>query len=176
MQQMPMNVDSDTVRSSLGRNRIESISKAIIAIVSVLFLAYLVQFVPGTEHLVPASSIDGGHVIGAGLTLVVVGLLVYLSSALARLLELVLDGPPVLTDSVISIIRWLVLLSAVVVAHSGLEPLADSVLGGLSWAFDVAALFVAIPALLVIAFRLYVGLDPAARYLAATVTGTSESD
>lgn len=167
-----MNVDRDAIGSSLGRDRIETISKVMLAIMSLLFVAALARAVPGTEHLVPVTSVGGEHLVVALTSLLIVGLLVYLSSALGRLLSMILSGPPRLVESVASIVRWGVLLAAVIVGHAGLTPLVDATLGDAAWTLDIAALLVALPILLVIALRLYVALDPAARYLAETVTDT----
>lgn len=164
-----MNVDTHAINSAIGRDRLETIAKVVLAIAGLLFLAYLAQFLPGTGHLIPASDMDGGVLVGALVTLVVVALLVYLASALARLVSMVLTGPPVLIESISSVVRWLTLLVAILLGHSGLSPLAETILGGARWTFDVAVMLIAIPVLLAIAIRLYIALDPTARYLTDSV-------
>lgn len=167
-----MNVDREAISSSIGRDRIESISKLLFGIVGLLFLVALARLVPGTEHLVPGSSVGGAMVITAVASLLIVGLLVYLSSALGRLLEMTLSGPPKVVESVASAVRWSVLLAAVIVGHAGLTPISEALLGGYVWTLDIAALLVSLPILFIIALRLYIALDPAARYLADSVAGT----
>lgn len=169
-----MNIDDSAFESPLSKNLVKSVTKAILIIASVIFLAYLAAFLPGTEHLVPLAGIDGGMVMGAVLTALVVGLLVYLSSALARLLELVLDGPTSIVEQFASIVRWLVILAAVIVTHIGLSPLMNAVLGGASWAFDIGILIIALPVLAIIAFRMYLVLDPAAKFITDRVTKSTD--
>lgn len=170
MHQPTMHIDRTAVRSSLGRDRIETISKLLLAIVGLLFIGALVRAVPGTAHVVPMTDVAAGTILRAVATLVIVGLLVYLSSAIGQLLSTILVGPPILVESTASIARWSILLAAIVVGHAGLVPIA-SVLGSFAWLLDIVALVLAIPVLLVIALQVYVALDPAARYLADSVTG-----
>lgn len=170
-----MNVDKEALRSSIGYERLFTVSKVVLAIVSILFIAYLATFLPGTEYVIPQTGIGIRALIGAALAMLLVALLVYVSSAVARLTRMVLDGPPVIIESLASVVRWTVLLAAVVVAHLGLTPLASAIFGGAIWAFDLLFLFIALPVLLIIAFRLYVSLDPAAKYIAESVGGSTDS-
>lgn len=167
-----MNVDRNSVRTSVGYDGVRSVAKVVLAIASLLLLALLARFLPGLEHVVPAGDAGAAAVLTALVTAFVVGLLVYLSSEVGRLLVLLLDGPPVLVRSVASIVRWTVVLAALLAAHLGLSPLMGGVLGDAIWTFDVAVLLLTLPVLLIIAIRLYVSLDPAARYIADSVTGT----
>lgn len=169
-----MNIDRDALRTGIGCETVRTVSKVVLAIVSILFVAYLATFIPGIEHVIPATGIGAHAVIGALLTVLLVALLVYLSSGFARLVQISLEGPPVVVDHVASIVRWTVVLAAVVVAHRGLSPLAQAVLGGVTWVFDLLVLFVAIPVVLIIALRLYVSLDPASRDITDSVVGPQE--
>lgn len=170
-----MHVDRDALRSTIGRETIHSVTKVLLGIVSILFIAYLATFIPGTEYIVPQTGVGIRALIGAALTVLLVGLLVYISSASARLTRMAVDGPPVVVENIASVIRWTILLAAVVVAHLGLSPLASAILGETTWPFDMVFLFIAIPILMIIAFRLYVALDPAAKYIADSVAGTGRT-
>lgn len=169
-----MNIDNNAFNTSVSQNLVKSVTKAILIIASVIFLAYLAGFLPGTEYFTPIAGINGGVVMGAALTVVVVGLLLYLSSALGRLLDLVIEGPDEIVEQFSSIVSWHLILVAILVTHIGFSPLMSALLGEASWTFDIAALLVALPVLAIIAFRLYLVLDPAAKYIANRVMSPTE--
>ncbi len=168
-----MNVDDSALKSKLSNDLIKSVTKTVLIIASVMFLAYLATLLPGIDYVTSIFGIDGGIVMGAVLTTVVVGLLLYLSSALGRLIEVVLSGPTVIVDQTASIARWVIVLGTILVAHVGYTPLVTTVLGDASWMFDILALLVALPVLLIIALRLYLVLDPTARYVTDKVTDST---
>ncbi|MFW6153563.1 MAG: hypothetical protein ACOC42_04305 [Halobacteriota archaeon] len=169
-----MHIDKDAIRTGAGRETIQTVSKVVLAIASILFVAYLATFIPGLEHVVPATGIGAHAVIGALVTVLLVALLIYLASGFARLVQLTLEGPPMVVTHVASIVRWTILLAAVVVAHRGLSPLFSAILGGTTVVVDLFFLLLAVPVVLVIALRLYLSLDPATRYIADAVAGPQE--
>lgn len=157
--------------SVIGRDRARSIAKLTIAALALVLLAYLVSLLPGIERFVPGTRVSLVAVAGALASLAIATILVYLASRLAAVTRLALDGPPELIEHVASIVHWLVVLAAVLVAHSGLAPVVRPVLEEAMWLYDLSFLLVSLPILVVIAVRLYVAIDPAADTLVDTVAG-----
>jgi len=150
----------------MGQDTARSVSKLLVAALSLIGLAFLVSLLPGIERLLPGTSVTLVALTGAVASLVVAGILLYAASGLAALVRLLLDGPKPLDEHVASIVHWLVVLAAVLVAHWGLAPVFVPALGEVAWIYDAAFLLLALPSIGVIAARLYVSLDPAAEEVA----------
>ncbi|WP_135364917.1 hypothetical protein [Halosimplex halophilum] len=171
-----MNLDTDRLRSAVGTDTVESASRIVLgtgALVAVLALASLL---PGLDLLVPRTPVTLAAVVGALATLAAVALLVYLASALAALTRLALDGPAELVEHLASVVHWLVVLAAVLVAHAGLAAAVTPLLGDAAWAYDVAFLLLGLGPLVVVAARLYVAVGPLAELVADGVAGGSVDD
>jgi len=153
-----------------GRDAVRSVAKLTLGALSVALLAYLVSLLPGIERLIPGTPVSLVAVVGALASVAIAGLLLYVARRLAAITQIVIDGPDPLVEHVGSILHWLVVLGAVLVAHAGLAPVALPILGDLSWIYDVAFLVLSVPILAVVAARLYVSLDPAADSLADRLT------
>jgi len=69
----------------------------------------------------------------------------------------------------VSALSWPVL-----VAHRGLAGVFRPLFGGLAWLYDVAFLLLALPAIAIVAVRLYTSLDPAADLIADRVAGEDD--
>jgi len=163
-----MNSKSDGIRTAFGRERIRAASKVVLGVGAVVFVLALASLLPGLDRLVPGP-VSLVAVAGALVALAVAGLLVYVARGLAALVRLSLDGPRAVVENVASVVHWVVVLLAVLVAHAGLAGVANPLLGDLSWLYDLAFLLVALVPLAVVAARLYVTLDPAADLLADRV-------
>lgn len=103
-----------------------------------------------------------------------IGKLLFGAAATAFVLGLVTLLPGVdrlLPGTDVSIVYWLSILAAVLVAHWGLAPLVAGVFDSLLWVYDTAFLLLALGPLLVIAVRRYASLDPAADAFAERVSG-----
>lgn len=80
-----MNLDSDTVRSAVGPETVESASKVLLGTGTLVLVLLLASLLPGLELLLPETPVTLAAVISALATLAVVGLLLYLASGLAAL-------------------------------------------------------------------------------------------
>lgn len=154
-----------------GRTAARSLAKLTLAACSLVLLAFLVSLLPGIDRLVPGTPVSVLAVVGAIASTLVAAILLYAAQRLAAITRLVLDGPRELIEDVAAIVHWLVVLAAILVAHAGWAALAEPVLDGFAWAYDVAFLLLSVPILVVLAVRLYVALDPAADVVADSVAG-----
>jgi uncharacterized membrane protein YkvI len=148
---------SDTI----GRETVRSTTKLLLAAAGLLFLAYLGGLLPGVDRLFPETPVTVAALIGGVITAVVVVLLVSVAPKLATLTRLSLDWPEAVVETLASVVYWLVILVAILVAHRGFARLVQPLFGGLGWLYDVAFLLIALPAVVIVAARLYAGLDPA---------------
>lgn len=164
-----MTANRPTVSDSLRRDTVRSVSKLLLAAVSLVFVLYLLALLPGIDRLVPLTPITFAAVVGAIATVVLVALILYATPKLASLTRMRLDGPEVVVENVASVVYWLGVLAAVLVAHRGLAGAVTPFMDGFVWAYDVAFLLLSLPAVAVIAVRLYVSLDPSADALADRV-------
>lgn len=154
-------VDESTLRSSI---------RLLLAAVGLLFLLFLVSLLPGLARLVPQTPVSFAAVVGAVVTLAVVGLLVVLAPMLASLVRVTLAEPKELVEHLASVVLYLVLLVAVLVANQGLAAAVTPFLGDAAWIYDIAFLLLSLPPLVVVAVRLYAALDPATDLLTRKVT------
>ncbi|WP_436927894.1 hypothetical protein [Halosimplex amylolyticum] len=169
-----MNIDRDTFRSAVGPETVESASKVLLGTGALVFVLLLASLLPGLDRLLPETPVTLAAVIGALATLAVVGLLLYLASGLAALTRLALDGPAAVVEHVASVVHWLAVLVAVLVAHAGLAPAVTPLLDGARWTYDVAFLLLALAPLAVVAARLSVAIDPLAALVADSVAGEDD--
>ena len=167
---------STKLSDSVDRETVRSASKVLLAGVSLVFVLYLVTLVPGIDRLVPQTPVTFAAFAGAVVTVVLVTLLLSAAPKLASLARMGLGGPREVVENVASVVYWLVVLAAVLVAHSGLAGLVTPVLDDAVWVYDVAFLLAALPAVAVVAARLYSTLDPGATLVADRVAGESGAD
>lgn len=166
-----MNVDTTTLRKAIGRTEVRSASKLLLSAAALLFVLYLVTLLPGVDRLVPQTPVTFAAVVTAIATVAVVGLLLYAAPKVASLVRLGIDGPREVVENLAAVVHWLVVLTAVLVAHSGLAGVATPLFDGFEWAYDAVFLLVTLPVLVVIVGRLYVGLDPSADLIAEKIVG-----
>lgn len=171
-----MNLDRTAIRESVDRDTVRSVSKLLLAAVSLVFVLYLLTLLPGIDRIVPRTPITFAALVGVIVTIAMVALLLYLAPKLATLTKMTLEGPQVIVENLASVVYWLVVLVAVLVAHSGLAGAVSPLLDGIVWVYDVLFLLVALPAVAVIAVRLYASLGPGADILADTVVGAGEDE
>ncbi|WP_246084353.1 hypothetical protein [Salinadaptatus halalkaliphilus] len=158
---------------SVDHETVRRVGKFLLACLGLVVLSSLVSLLPGIDRLVPGTPISFVAVVSAVVTLAIVGLLVYLAPALAKLVRSVLEGPEQVVDDIAAIVQLVVVFVAVLVAHQGLAPAIGPLLGGLGWVYDLVFLAIALPPLGILAARMYVSLDPMAELLANRVAGTS---
>lgn len=160
------------ITGSVGHETVRSVSKILLGAAALVFVAYLVSLLPGVDRLVPQTPVTFAALIGAFVTLVVVALLLSAAPKLAELTRMALGGPQEVIENFASLVYWLVVLAAVLVAHAGLAGALVPFLGGVAWLYDVAFLLLALPAVAFVAARLYASIDPTAELLADRVAGS----
>jgi hypothetical protein len=161
-------------RRSIGRETARSVGKVLFGAFALVLLTYLVTLLPGVGRLVPGTAITFGLLLRGIGTVAVVAALLYAAPGLATLTRASVPARP-LAENVASVVYWLVVLAAVLVAHWGLSSLAGVSLGGATWLYDTAFLLAALGPLAVVAARLYVTIDPAADLFADKVSGSGEA-
>ena len=77
-------------------------------------------------------------------------------------------------ENVASVVYWIVVLAAVLVAHRGFAGAVVPLFGGNEWLYDVLFFLAALPVLTFMAVRLYENLDPTAELIAEQIAGSSE--
>ncbi|QSW98301.1 hypothetical protein [Haloterrigena alkaliphila] len=171
-----MTEPKQTLPASLEYETVKSISKLLVATLSLLALLWLVSLLPGIDRLVPGTPVTFAALVGAVVTVATVALLLYLAPTLAELVRSTLEGPEGVVNDVASIVNLLVVLIAVLVAHRGLAAATVPLLGGATWVYDVLFLALALPPLAILAARLYVSLDPISELLAERMTASDRDD
>ena len=169
-----MNISRSNLTGSVDRETIKAITKLCLAAVSLIAVLYLVTLLPGIDRIVPQTPVTFVAIVGAIATVVLVGLLVHLAPKLALLVTLSLDGPKEVIEHAASVMYWLVLLVAVLVAHRGFAGVITPFLNGATWIYDAIFLVIALPLVIVIGARLFANLEPSSAYLAEVFVGTEE--
>jgi hypothetical protein len=165
-----MRLDRTSIAETVRRDTVRSASKLLLGAGSLVFVLYLVTLLPGVNRLVPRTPVTFAAVVGAIGTVALAGLLLYAAPKVALLTRLSLDGPRAIVGNVSSVAYWLVVLAAVLVVHRGLAGVVTPWLDAV-WAYDVAFLLLALPAVATIAARLYDAVDPGAAAVADRVAG-----
>lgn len=171
-----MNGNSTILRKAVSRREIRSTSKLLLSAAALVFVLYLATLLPGVDRLVPRTPVTFAAVVGAIATLAVVVLLLYTAPKVASLVRLTVEGPRAVVENLASIVHWVVVLAAVLVAHRGLAGITTPLFDGIVWIYDAVFLLIALPVLAVIAARVYVSLDPGADLIADVVVGAEEKD
>ncbi|APW99942.1 hypothetical protein CHINAEXTREME_20170 [Halobiforma lacisalsi AJ5] len=161
--------------ATMDRETVQSVGKLLLATLSAILLLSLLSVLPGVGRVIPGTPVTFVAVVGAVVTVAIVGLLLWLAPALASVVRSTVDGPTSVVDDVASIVQLFVVLVAVLVAHRGLEPAIAPLLGGLSWTFDVLFLVLALGPLAILAARIYVSLDPIADLLADRIVADADA-
>lgn len=164
-----MHIDRSTISETVSRDTVRSVSKLLLGATALVFVLYLVTLLPGVDRLVPRTPVTFAAVVSAVATVVVAGLLLYAAPKLALVTRTAVDGPREVVGNVASVAYWLAVLAAVLVAHRGLAGLVTPVLADGTWLYDLGFLLLALPAVAIIAARLYDALDPGADVLADRV-------
>lgn len=159
-----------TLSGSGTRETARSVSKLLLAAASLLFVLYLFTLLPGIDRIVPMTPITFAALVGAIATVALVALALYVTPKLATLTRATLEGPAEIVENLASVVYWLGVLTAVLVAHRGLAGAITPLVDGLVWLYDVAFLLLALSAVAFIAARLYVTLDPGADLVADRIT------
>lgn len=161
-----MNIGTAEIKESVDPDTVRSVSKLALTAVWLVLVLALLTVVPGIERLVPHTPVTFAALVGAIATLVMVGLLLYLAPKLASFVRMSLDGSRDVVDSIASVVYWSVVLVAVLVAHLGLAGAIRPLFDVNVWFYDVIFLGLALPAVVMIARRLYTIREPGSELLA----------
>lgn len=161
---------TDRSRSgTLGRQTVRSASKLLLAAVSLFLLAILFRLAPGLDLVIPRSTVSVVAFLSAAATIVVVGLLLILSPRLSTVAGGLISGPDEVADMFSSLVFWLLIFVAILLAHTGLAAVIVPILGGFAWLYDLVFLVLAIPPLAFITIWLFSLLDPTAELISERV-------
>jgi len=166
-----MTLSKANLQQSVDSKTVRSVTKLTLVAIWLVVMLYLLTLVPGVDRVIPQTPVTLAAIVGAIVTLVLVGILVHLAPKAATLTRMSLDGPQELVEHAAGAVYWLIVLVAVLVAHSGLAGAVLPLLDGFEWVYDIVFMFVAIPVLVVIGARLYSLLDPSSELVAEKVTG-----
>ena len=150
---------------------IKSTSKLFLSAIALAFVVYLITLLPGTEQLVPLTPVPFAAIITAIVTLSIVGALLMAASSIASIVQSTIDSPQAVGENAASVAYWLIILTAIGLAHRGLSGIVLPYLEGLYWTYDAAFLLLSIPALVAVAVRLFAAIDPSAELIARSVVG-----
>lgn len=165
-----MSISKSALQRSVDRSTIRSVSKLLLMTASLLFVLLLISFLPGIDRVIPSTPITFMALVGAIGTLLVVGLLYLLAPKIALLLRMGISTPESVGYHISSVGYWVIILTAILIAHRGLAGAITPIFDDLVWLYDVVFLFIAIPVLVIVTAHLYASLDPSASYLAKTIT------
>lgn len=169
-----MNVSTSNIRKSLDRETVRSITKLVLLALWLVVALYLLTLLPGADRLVPQTPVTVDALVSALASIVVVGLLLSLAPKLGSFVRTGIEGPKVLVADIASVVYWLVVLAAVLVAHRGLAGVVTPSLDGMVWMYDGVFFLLALPAILIIGARLYATLDPGSAFVADKLLGQDQ--
>ncbi len=177
-----MSRNGSTTSTRFDRDTVRSVSRVIIAALALVGVLSLFTMLPGMDRVVPLTPVTFAAVVTATFTLAVVVLLVYAAPRLASLTRVSIhhsDGGAEtsrVAEGVGSVVHWLVVLVAVLVAHAGLAGVVTPFLDGITWTYDAAFLVVSLVPLVFLVARLAVTIDPASEIIADRVAGVDSAD
>ena len=166
-----MNIRKAEIQQSVSRNSVRSVSKLLLVAAWLVFVLYLFTLLPGVDRVIPQTPVTLAALIGAVVTFVLVGLLLYAAPKLAGLVRMSFSGPRGIIENISSVTYWSVILAAVLVAHRGFVGVVQPFLGEFMWVYDIGFLLLALPVVAFISARLYVSLDPGSELVADRVVG-----
>ncbi len=171
-----MNVERIQLSEAVDRRTVRSVSKLLLNAGAFVFVLGLVSVVPGVDRLVPRTPVTFAAVVTAVAAAVAAGALLYLAPLFASLTRTALEGPAPVVENLASVVHWVAVFAAVVVAHAGFAGVATALVGDAVWLYDLAFLLLALPVVAVVATRLYVTLDPGADVVADRFVGTEQGE
>lgn len=179
-----MTRNGSTASTRFDRDTVRSVSRVAIAALALVGVLSLFTMLPGMDRLVPLTPVTFAAVVTAVFTLAVVALLVYAAPRLASLTRVSIhrsdgeggDGIDRVAEGVGSVVYWLVILAAILVAHAGLAGVISPFLDGVLWAYDAAFLVVSLVPLVFLVARLAVTIDPMSERIADRVAGEGSAD
>lgn len=177
-----MSQNGPAVSTRLDRDTVRSVSRVAIVALALVGVLSLFTLLPGMDRVVPLTPVTFAAAVTAVFTVAVVLLLVYAAPRLASLTRAGIhraDSPEHtgrVAEGVGSVVHWLVVLVAVLVAHAGLAGLVTPFLDGVVWLYDAVFLVVSLVPLTFLVARLAVTVDPLAEIIAGRVAGDETTD
>lgn len=171
-----MNAERIQLSETVDRRTVRTVSKLLLNAGASVFVLGLVSVVPGVGRLASQTPVTFQAVVAAVAAAVAAGVLVYLAPLFASLTRNALQGPTQVVDDVASVVHWVAVFAAVVVAHAGFAGVAAQLVADALWLYDLAFLLLALPVVAVVATRLYVTLGPGADVLADRFVGTEQRE
>lgn len=153
-------------------DRLQQVVKLLLGVAGLVLVWGMVTNLPGLDTLVPTTEVTIGALVGAVVTLALVAALGYVAVHLEVLVTEALSGPGDLVADVASLLKYVVLFVAVVVAYDGLAPLVRPPVeaAGLAWTYDLLFFVLALVATVMVVVRMYGNLDLAAAVITDRLT------
>jgi hypothetical protein len=173
--------ETESTTDAFDRDSVRSASRIAIAALALVGVLYLFTLLPGVDRLVPLTPITFAAVASAVVTVAVVALLAYAAPKVASLTRAALhrtdaaDHVERIAENGGAMAYWLVVLAAVLVAHSGLAGAVVPLLDGFAWAYDAAFLLASLVPLVFVVARLTVTVDPLSELVADRVSGSESA-
>lgn len=141
---------------------VTSLIKLVLAVVALLVFLVLISLTPGIDRLIPGLPITYAAIIGAFVTLVIVGVLLRIATTSRTVVKKFRTSVEGVTDQFAGIIFWTIVFVAVVIAYEGFGPALEPILveSELLWMYDATFFILGIISLAVIGFRVLYLLDP----------------
>lgn len=172
-----MSQNGPTTSTRVDRETVRSVSRVAIVALALVGVLYLFTLLPGMDRVVPLTPMTFAAAVTAVFTVAVVVLLLYVAPRLASLTRAGIhrsdatDHVSRVAEGVGSVVHWLVVLVAVLVAHAGLSGAITPLLGDAVWTYDAAFLLVSLVPLVFLVARLAVTVDPLSEIIADRVAG-----
>lgn len=177
-----MTENGSTASKAFDRDTVRSASRIAIAALALVAVLSLFTLLPGLDRLVPLTPVTFVAVATAVVTVAVVALLVYAAPKFASITRMSLhrsdaaEHVETVAENAGAMVYWLVVLVAVLVAHSGLAGAITPLLSGFAWAYDAVFLIVSLVPLVFLVARLTVTVDPLSEIVADRVAGDASTD
>lgn len=171
-QNSPFGIDA------VDRDRLHTLVKLLLVAAGLVGLWWMVTNLPGLDALLTIRGVSLGAVLGALVTLAVVGVLVFVASATETVLRSVLGGPQDLVADVAAAGKHLLLFVAVLTAYDGLAPVAMPTLApaDLAWTYHLLFLALALVPLLTVVAALYGNVDAIAGWMVERATDDEDGE
>lgn len=175
---MRNNVDRLMDVEQLDERTLKPVVKLVVVVAGLFLVWALVRNLPGIDARIPWATITYGAVLGAALTLGIVAVLTHVAMRLEPLVARAFAGPRAVSKGIASIVKHIVFFLAVMTAYRGLAALVLPPLGtvDLAWTYDMLFLVLGLVPTAIIAYRLYVIVDPVSSLITTRVASTQNTD
>ena len=171
-QNSPLGIDR------LDEDRLQTVVKLLLLATGLLALWWMVTSLPGLDELVSFRGVGLGELLGAVVTLAIVGVLVFVASGVETLLRQLLGGPRKLVEDLAAAAKNVVQFVAVLTAYDGLAGVVMPTLetADLGWTYHLLFLALALVPLVALTLALYGNVDEIASLLTDRLTADRDGD